>query len=159
MAKFLVLIVLVVCVTLASCHRGPSRGFGGNRGPGNGGQDRQRNWNRTNGNGDQDRLMTKVCANNSLAQSYLAQNRQLITSLRSNASLAQAIKNRQNFIDFIEDDDNTDLLSSNCTAFFTGRRNARKLDRDTLKQQRRLDQSVGWSFFKIDRSIVGNNSS
>ncbi|CAF3700492.1 unnamed protein product [Rotaria sordida] len=48
MAKFLVLIVLVVCVTLASCHRGPSRGFGGNRGPGNGGQDRRRNWNRTN---------------------------------------------------------------------------------------------------------------
>ncbi|CAF3454873.1 unnamed protein product [Rotaria sp. Silwood1] len=152
----LLICIVFLCVAPASCNRGGGPRPFGNHGPFNGGQDMSGGWNRPHGNNSQaDNWASKLCANDTWAQSYLTQTRQTISSLRSNGSFAQALQNRQQAIAYLEDENNTDLLSSNCTAFFSGLESARKSDRDALDLQRQQDFAVGRALFNIIQSLVG----
>ncbi|CAF2492047.1 unnamed protein product [Rotaria sp. Silwood2] len=158
MSKLLVFVVLL-CVVLASCHPGESHKRGGNHGPDNGPQGKPEFWDRPHGNHNYDQNWASIlCANDTLAQEYLTQTRQVINSFRSNETFTEALQNRQQVIAYIENENNEDLLSSNCTAFFIGLKSARNLDMDAMNLQRQLERIVGSSLFNIIQSLIGGNT-
>ncbi|CAF2417868.1 unnamed protein product [Rotaria sp. Silwood2] len=64
--------------------------------------------------------LTELCSNGSLTEAFLTQTRELITELRENGSFADALAKRTQSIDYIQSDENAELLSSNCTQYFAG---------------------------------------
>ncbi|CAF1343487.1 unnamed protein product [Rotaria sp. Silwood1] len=101
---------------------------------------------------------SKLCQNTTLAQTYLTNTRQLITTLESNDSYAQVLEKHPNAIAYFKNDDNEALLLSNCNQFFIGLKNARKLDVQVLIQQQKYEQDVNRLYRKIIESLVGTHT-
>ncbi|UJR38044.1 hypothetical protein I4U23_030726 [Adineta vaga] len=140
---------------LAIVHCGPRRGSekhgpgDGNRGPPGFGP---------RPHGPKNQWETKVCANASIAEAFLEQTRQLITDLQANGTYDKVLEKRQNEINYINNANNTGVLSSNCTQFFTGLNAARTLDRQAQEQEWSIQRTAGRLFFQIIQSLVGGKA-
>ena len=132
--------VVQLLAVLLTAQAGPRRkpSSGGRPGKGNGNQ-----W------------ATKICANLTVAQSFLTQTRQVIGTLQSNSSFAGALQKQANQIAYIQNSANGELLASNCTGFFTGLASARQLDRQANTQQRQYERTVRRLLMNIVRSVTG----
>lgn len=84
--------------------------------------------------------------------------RQALTELQNNGSFTTFLQRRQNEINYINDASNTDLISSNCTQFFTGLNNARTLDRTAAQQQMQLERSAEQKLRAVVQGLLGTSS-
>ncbi|CAF0831286.1 unnamed protein product [Rotaria sordida] len=98
---------------------------------------------------------SKLCENQTLAQSYLNNTRQLITTFETNGSYTQVLQKRAQAIAYFKNNNNTVLLSSNCSQFFIGLKNARKLDAQALLQQRIYEENAARLYKRILQSLLG----
>ncbi|CAF1120609.1 unnamed protein product [Rotaria sordida] len=78
---------------------------------------------------------SKSCRDPYLAQKYLINIRQLITTLETNGSYKQIRDRHAHLIDYLKDDKNAALLISSCDQFMIGLENARKRDSQGSIQQ------------------------
>ncbi|CAF2671290.1 unnamed protein product [Rotaria sp. Silwood2] len=130
---------LKVCVTISSSRDSDSHeNFGFHFRPGS-----QTTWS------------SKLCQNQTLAQSYLNYTRQLITTLETNGSYTQVLQKRAQAIAYLKNDNNTELLSSNCSQFFAGLKDAQKLDAQALLQQKRYEDNAVRLYKQIFQSLLG----
>ncbi|CAF3222944.1 unnamed protein product [Rotaria sp. Silwood2] len=107
---------------------------------------------------DINRWASKLCANSSLAQSFLNQTRALITQLNSNGSFAQVLQQKTQEIGYIESDSNAALLSSNCTQYFKGLAAARNADMQTQRQQQEYQNIATRLFKQISANFWSNDN-
>ncbi|CAF5190755.1 unnamed protein product, partial [Rotaria magnacalcarata] len=98
-------------------------------------------------------------ANSTVAQSFVTQTQQVIANLQSNGSFTQALQNRANAIAYLVNGANVDLLSSNCTSYFSGLRNAKMLDNKAVAKAIRLDKTAQRLLSQVVKSLVGTNNS
>ncbi|CAF1290817.1 unnamed protein product [Rotaria sordida] len=110
-------------------------------------------WSHSSGDNNEHSWRFDFCENETVAQSFLNQSRQLISDLQSNGSYGQALQKRAQFISYIQNDTNAELLSSNCTEYFCGLQDARELDKQALEQQKQNDQTVENSFRQLIQSL------
>ncbi|CAF3142331.1 unnamed protein product [Rotaria sp. Silwood2] len=101
--------------------------------------------------------ISKLCANNSLAQSFLTQMRALITQLSSNDSFAQVLQQRAHEIAYIQNNTDAQLLSSNCTQYFEGLDAAQDADLQAQRQQEQYERTVTYLFQEIIAALLGYN--
>lgn len=99
--------------------------------------------------------MSNICSNSSLTSSFLTKAQQAIADFRANSSFTQALNNQANAVAYILNDDNVDLLSTNCTGFFSGLRQAKKLDWQALKVQRQLNMMVASALSIFNKPFRG----
>ncbi|CAF4795708.1 unnamed protein product [Rotaria sp. Silwood1] len=150
MAKLLIYIALLF-LALVSVHGGLRR--------------RSFNWGHWDiliDGSNEDSWTSNLCSNDTVAQSFLTQTRQVINDLQSNGSFAQALQKRAQFISYIQDDNNAEQLSSNCTEYFNGLKNAKNLDKQALEQERQYEQIANSLFRQIIQSLcesMGNSNS
>jgi len=133
-------------VALASARPGKGPQPGGSR-PGGPGR----------GHGNKGQWVSELCANETLAESFLTQTRALITTLESNGSYSNILADRAQEITYIQSATNAALLSTNCTGFFSGLNNARNLDSQAQQQQQAYQRTAGRLFWQIIQSLVGGN--
>jgi len=81
----------------------------------------------------------------------------LITNLQSNGSFTDVLTERATEIAYLQDTSNDGLLTSNCTAYFTGLDSARQTDRTAVEAKQQYFRAAQQAFFEILRSIIGNN--
>ncbi|CAF1344339.1 unnamed protein product [Rotaria sp. Silwood1] len=105
--------------------------------------------------GRQPTWSSKLCQNQTLAQSYLNYTRQLINTLETNGSYTQVLQKRAQSIAYFKNDNNTAFLSSNCSQFFAGLKYARKLDAQALKQQQMYENNAARLYKQILHSLLG----
>ncbi|CAF5227919.1 unnamed protein product, partial [Rotaria magnacalcarata] len=91
----LILCFALICVILVAAQGRGNRGYG-NRRPGSRGPWLQSSRNNTNAPWG-----TKLCANSTVAQSFVTQTQQVIANLQSNGSFTQALQNRANAIAYL----------------------------------------------------------
>ncbi|CAF3031697.1 unnamed protein product [Rotaria socialis] len=156
--KLLICFALICVVLVAAQGRGYRYGGNGNRRPGGRGRGSPGSWGRPSRNNTNDSWGTKLCANSTVAQSFLTQTQQVIANLRSNGSFTQALQNRANAIAYIGNQANGDLLSSNCTSFFSGLRNAKALDKKAVATAIRLDNTAQRLLSRVVKSLLGTNN-
>ncbi|CAM4795615.1 unnamed protein product [Rotaria magnacalcarata] len=149
----LILCFALICVILVAAQGRGNRGYG-NRRPGSRGPWLQSSRNNTNAPWG-----TKLCANSTVAQSFVTQTQQVIANLQSNGSFTQALQNRANAIAYLVNGANVDLLSSNCTSYFSGLRNAKMLDNKAVAKAIRLDKTAQRLLSQVVKSLVGTNNS
>lgn len=93
-----------------------------------------------------------------MAQQFLTQTQQLISTLQSNGSFTRFLEDRAQTIAYIQNADNTALLSSNCTAYVTGLQNAKSADRAAGDVQRQYYRSATNAMKQIIRNLFGFGS-
>ncbi|CAF1091562.1 unnamed protein product [Rotaria sp. Silwood1] len=118
MIKILIF-VAILCLGLVS-----ARGFGGNR---HDGSSEENNNNVP---------LSKLCDNITVAQTYVTQLQGNITALVNNGSFTTWLQQHVQEVAYIQNASNTDLLLSNCTAYFSGLLAARALDQTAQDQQK-----------------------
>jgi hypothetical protein len=92
-----------------------------------------------------------------LAQAFLTQTQQLITTLTTNGSFTQFLGQHTQATAYIQNAANTNLLSSNCTGYFVGLKAAKILDQQAAQAQQQYQQIAVQAFFQIIQSLVGGN--
>ncbi|CAF2794245.1 unnamed protein product [Rotaria sp. Silwood2] len=100
---------------------------------------------------------SKLCQDITLAQTYLTNIQQFITSLEGNDTYAQVLEKRANAIAYFKNADN-ETISSNCTQFFIGLKNARKLDTQVLIKQLEYEEYIRDRYKQIIQLLVGTHS-
>ncbi len=126
---------------------GSGGGYGGGHGGGQGG----------GGHGGQYNWVTQLCDNATLAQDFLTEIQALITTLQSNGSYSQVLTNHAQEIAYIQNSNDSALLSSNCTAYFAGLKAAKQADQAAIQLQQQYQSAAAQAFFQIIQSLVGNN--
>jgi hypothetical protein len=139
-----------VALVSARPGKGPQPGGPPPSGPRPGGPGR-------GGHGNKGQWVSELCANETLAESFLTQTRELITTLESNGSYSNVLADRAQEITYIQSATNAALLSTNCTGFFSGLNNARSLDSQAQQQQQAYQRTAGRLFWQIIQSLVGGN--
>jgi len=91
-----------------------------------------------------------------LAQSFLTQVQQLITTLQTNGSFTQVLANQAQEVAYLQNSTDSTLLSSNCTAYFAGLNNAIQADQQALQTQLQYQQIAAQQLFQIVYSLVGH---
>ncbi|CAF5227952.1 unnamed protein product, partial [Rotaria magnacalcarata] len=91
----LIICFALICVVLVAAHGKGNQGYG-NRRPGSRGP-----WSQSNRNNTNAPWGTKLCANSTVAQSFVTQTQQVIANLQSNGSFTQALQNRANAIAYL----------------------------------------------------------
>ena len=109
---------------------GKRGGFGDKQRPGGGPQRGKDSW------------TTKLCANSSLAQSFLTNTKQVIADLQANGTYTQVLQKRSAQVAYLQNSGNGALLVSNCTQFFVGLNAARQTDQQAVQQQQRLEKNL-----------------
>lgn len=104
---------------------------------------------------NQTRWQTALCDNSTIAESFLPKVRELIRTLQGNSSFTKILEMKSNQIAFILNEENTALISSNCTAFFDGLRTARNQDRETMMTVKNYGRIAQRLFMKLVRSLTG----
>ena len=115
----------------------------------------ERSGERPDGNGFGSQLSTKLCANQSLADAFLAQMQELINTLQTNGSFTQVLADRAQEIAYIQSATNTALLSSNCTAYFTGLTTAINADRAVVKTREQYFRAAADATKQIIVNLIG----
>lgn len=131
--------------------RGPNRGSGesgGQRPGGPGGQ-------RPDGSGPADQLASKLCANLTLAQAFVTQMQQLFTTLQANGSFTQVLADRAQEVAYIRNADNTALLSTNCTAYFSNLKTAIDADRAIVETREQYQRIAAKATMDIITNLIG----
>jgi len=109
------------------------------------------------GGGNQGQWVSELCANATLAQAFLTQTQQLIATLTTNASFTQFLQQHTQATAYIQNAANGNLLSSNCTGYFSGLQAAKSLDQQAAQAQQQYQQIAVQAFFQIIQSLVGGN--
>jgi len=136
MAKIIIFIALVSCCFLYTT----SAAF------------REYGW---NSNGGAVQWLSYLCNNQTLAQSLMNQIQQFLTNLATNNSYAEILSEHNQAIAYIQSGTNTAVLSSNCTGYFDGLNNARKLDEIAQKQQEKYAENANRQLMQIIQSVIG----
>jgi hypothetical protein len=156
-----------VLVAVVAARNGHNQGSGGQRpdGHGSGGQGSDHSGEGSDHSGEgsnrgnHSSWATKLCDNGSLAQSFLTQTQQLITNLQSNGSYTRVLQSRAQEINYVQNADNANLLSSNCTGFFVGLGDAQSADKLAEDQQKQAARTAGQLLIQIIVSLVGGGNS
>ena len=107
-----------------------------------------------NGEEFREKLMAKLCSNPTMAQTVLTKIQQLISTFQSNGSFAQVLADRANEVAYIQSSTNAALLSSDCTAFFTGLKNAKDADDTAMKARFQYYQIAATAMMQTIRSLI-----
>ena len=73
-------------------------------------------------------FVSKICSNQTVAQELLTEMQQLLNTFQSNGSFAQFLADGAQEVAYIQRPSSAALLSSNCTGFFIGLKNAKDAD-------------------------------
>lgn len=131
------------------------RPYGGHHHHGSGGGDDDR----FPPNGDINRWARKLCANSNLAETYLNQTRALITQLSSNDSFTQYLQQKAHQIAYIDNDNDTSLITSNCTGYFNGLAAAQNADLAVQQQEKEYQNIANRLFKNIIKHLLDYNDS
>lgn len=97
---------------------------------------------------------SKFCSNNTLAQVYLTQILAVIQSFEVNSSYTSIIQTQSiNFIKYLKDKTNQELLKSNCESFIQGLKLAKKADKEYEYTQKKLARNIQKQFKQIARDV------
>ena len=89
------------------------------------------------------RKSLKFCSNSTTAQAYLTEIIPVIDSLQANSSYNSILKIRSaNFIEYLKNTTNQQLLPTDCEAFIKGLTAAKKADKETERAQKRLTTTI-----------------
>lgn len=99
--------------------------------------------------------MSRLCANQTVAEEFLSQTQQLINTLRSNGSFTRFLADRAQGIAYIENSENADLLATNCTAYFNGLKAAKDADRILAGTNRDFYGAAAKAMRQIIRNLFG----
>lgn len=99
---------------------------------------------------------SNLCNNGTLAQSLVANIQAFITTLETNGSFTGVLQQHNQAIAYIQNSANTNILSSNCTAYFNGLTNALKLDKIAEEQEENYEESVYRQLRQILQSVIGS---
>lgn len=90
-----------------------------------------------------EKKFTEFCSNSSIADGYRTRVLILIKELQGNAAYQPILISQWgNFIKYIEEPANGELLQKNCVEFIQGLKAAKEADRDVIMQQRKLANTV-----------------
>ncbi len=93
-----------------------------------------------------------------MASTFFGEVQQLITTLQGNGSFAQVLAARAQAIAYVTNSANTALLSSNCTAFFSGLQAAKKADQAAAQVQQQYFRIAGQALFALIQSVTGGSN-
>lgn len=99
------------------------------------------------------RSLSKLCRDQTLAQSYVNHIREFISDLEKNGSYSNVLEKRAHAIAYLKDDTMALLISSNCSQYLFGLNEARKLDRNDIDQQRAYEQEVFLRYKQLLRTL------
>jgi hypothetical protein len=91
-----------------------------------------------------------------LAQSFLTQVQQLITTLQTNGSFGQVLTSVAQEVAYIQNSTDAALLSTNCTAYFAGLNSAIQADQQAAQIQLQYQLIAAQQFSQIVYTLVGN---
>ncbi|CAF4102988.1 unnamed protein product [Rotaria sordida] len=91
---------------------------------------------------------SRFCANSTLVQSYVKQMQAVITQLNNNGSFTDFFEKRKEETSYLQNADNTALLTSNCTQYFKGLDSARTRDK--------VAQNLRDRYTEIANQLLGN---
>ncbi|CAF2994087.1 unnamed protein product [Rotaria sp. Silwood2] len=150
----LTILVTFICLGLVS-----ARSFGGHGGSGGDNHHERPGGNNHHGGsngGNNKTIASTLCANTTLAALYVTQIQAIITQLINNGSFTDWLQQHAQEVAYFQNADNTALLSSNCTGYFSGLDAARALDM-TAQNQREQYTKIGNGLFRdILHNLVGN---
>ncbi|UJR08230.1 hypothetical protein I4U23_012503 [Adineta vaga] len=101
---------------------------------------------------------SKLCGNDTLAKEFLSEIQQMITTLEADHDYDRVLLKRVAVIAYLKNTANGNTLSSNCTEYFNGYKNAQKLDQKTEDQQMKFEANLDRLFKKILLPLVGARS-
>jgi hypothetical protein len=101
------------------------------------------------------RKPSKFCSNNTVAQNYLTQILSVIDVLQANSSYASILKLQStNFITYLKDINNQELLRGNCSTFVNGLKAAKKADRAVEREQKHLAATIREQIKQVARDVT-----
>jgi hypothetical protein len=104
------------------------------------------------------RNSSSICANSTTAQSYLTQILALINNLQANASCNAVLQLQDpNFVSYLNNATNQALISSNCTAFVIGLKNATWADKTAQRTQLQLAFNIQQQIRQVASNVIGRN--
>lgn len=99
--------------------------------------------------------MRELCANDTLARAFRTEMLSLITTLEANEVYTRLLQKRREVVAYLKSASNAETLTSNCTAYFDGYKNARKRDRMEEQKQEKYEANIGHLFKGILLPLVG----
>jgi Glu-tRNA(Gln) amidotransferase subunit E-like FAD-binding protein len=101
------------------------------------------------------RKPSKFCSNNTTAQNYLTQILSIIDVLQENSSYASILKLKStNFITYLKDIHNQELLRSDCETFLKGLKEAKKADKAVQREQKYLAATIQEQIKQVARDVT-----
>jgi hypothetical protein len=99
--------------------------------------------------------LSKFCSNSTAAQAYLTQILSVIKSLEANPSYNSILKTQSaNFITYLKDTKNQELLHSDCEGFIKGLQAAKKADKEAERSQNDLVRIVQKQIKQAARDVT-----
>jgi hypothetical protein len=98
---------------------------------------------------------SKLCANESLATAFHTEVQEMIATLAADHAYDRVLQKRTEVVAYLKNAANAEVLKSNCTEYFAGYKNARKLDLKTEQEQAKYEANVDRLFRKILVPLVG----
>ncbi|CAF0847724.1 unnamed protein product [Adineta ricciae] len=102
---------------------------------------------------------SKICVNKTIAQEFLSETQKMIATLEADHDYDRVLQNRATVITYLKDTANTNTLSSNCTEYFNGFKNAQKVDQQLAAQQMKFEANLRSLFHKVLAPLVGAGAS
>ncbi|CAF3230251.1 unnamed protein product [Rotaria sp. Silwood2] len=101
------------------------------------------------------RKFSKFCSNNTIAQIYLKEISSVIDVLQANSSYNSILKLQSaNFITYLKNTTNQQLLHNNCEAFIKGLKTAKKADETAQHAQQHLAATIRKKIKQVTRDVT-----
>lgn len=107
------------------------------------------------GNIFKDQMVSKLCSNQTVVQTLLIKVQQLIATFQSNGSFTQVLADRTREVTYIQSSSSAALLSSNCTGFFVGLKNAKDADDAAMRTRLQYYQIAASALMQTVFSLIG----
>jgi hypothetical protein len=105
----------------------------------------------------QARKSLKFCSNSTTSQAYLTQIISVIDTLQANSSYNSIFKIQSaNFIEYLKNTVNQELLRSDCDAFVKGLKAAKKADKEAEHEQKRLTATIRKQLQQVANSVTNS---
>ncbi|CAF1002046.1 unnamed protein product [Rotaria sordida] len=130
MVKLIILIALVYLGLVSAGGFGRNRGIGGDIHHGDS----------IGGRGYDNTGESRLCANSTVVQLYVKQTQAVITQLNNNGSFTDFFEKRKEETSYLQNADNTAVLTSNCTKYFKDLDAARTRDKIAQNQRDRYTE-------------------
>ena len=99
-------------------------------------------WRRT-----RDQMLQKLCSNSSIAEKFLSDVRAMINGIRASGKYTAAFSANAVILAYIENENNAQLIKSNCSGYFDGLKNL-------FSQRRQPGRIVGRRFRRLIRRRI-----